>query len=269
MPAFEGLRLIRLYSVQHPMLAPEELVPIIKRVEPNAFSYDFPAALQLHDTVPKSAPYEGVDFYRECLSSALLLELPEWAKLVTLGRGRFIKRLKAPEFRDVRSLFRQARLLDEPPEMADIEWWDRLQASVRSDQDAEKMRRARQAEQLSLKYEVQFLEKAGITKRPIWMSIEDNTAGYDVLSYRAGGELGLLNRLIEVKSTIASPLRFFLTRNEWEQADQFADAFVFHIWNLQADPPVLFERSVEQVRPHVPVDNEKGKWKTAMIPVNL
>jgi len=78
----------------------------------------------------------------------------------------------------------------------------------------------------------------------------------------------LLNRLIEVKSTIASPLRF-LTRNEWDQADQFGDAFVFHIWNLQAEPPVLFERTVEQVRPHVPVDNEKGKWKTAMIPVNI
>lgn len=268
MPAFEGLRLVRLYSVQHPTAAPDDLVPIIKKVEANASSYDFPAALQLHDTVPKSAPYQGVEFYRECLSSALLLELPEWAKLVTLGRGRFIKRLKAPEFRDIRSLFRQARLLDEPPDMADIEWWDRLQASVRSDQDAEKMRRARQAEQLSLEYEIRLLQTAGITKQPIWMSIEDNTAGYDVLSYRAG-ELGLLNRLIEVKSTIASPLRFFLTRNEWDQADQFGDAFVFHIWNLQVEPPVLFERTVEQVRPHVPADNEKGQWKTVMIPVNI
>jgi len=250
------------------MIAPHDLVPIIKKVEPNAPSCDFPAALKLHDTVPKDAPHQGVEFYRDCLFGVLLIELPEWAKLVTLGRGRFIKRLNASEFRDVRSLFRQARLLDEPPEMSDIEWWDRLQANVRSDQDADKMRRARQAEQLSLNHEAEFLRKAGITKEPVWISIEDNTAGYDVLSYRAG-EFGLLNRLIEVKSTIASPLRFFLTRNEWDQADQFGEAFVFHIWNLQVEPPVLFERTVEQVRPHVPVDNEKGQWKTAMIPVNV
>jgi hypothetical protein len=229
---------------------------------------DFPAALELHEITPASTPCAGVGFYRVCLAAVLLHDLPEWAKLVTLGRGRFIKRLKAPEYRDVRSLFRQARLLDDPPELDDVQWWDELQQHVRTQQDAEKMQRARHAELLSLEHEKRRCATQGIGKSPVWMAIEDNTVGYDILSYTPA-EYGPLNRLIEVKSTIASPLRFYLTRNEWEKALEYGSAFIFHIWNLQAEPPALFERTVAEVAPHVPQDNAKGKWKTAQIPVGI
>jgi hypothetical protein len=266
MPAFEGLRMPRLYADRYPDRSIGALVDLIRKVEADAQSYDFSAALLLHDITPKSAPKHDVGFYRICLASVLLSELPEWAKLVTLGRGRFIKRLRAPEYRDVRSLFRQARLLDEPPSLDDIGWWDELQSHVRSQQDTERMARARHAELLSLKLETERCGTLGIATKPIWMAIEDNTAGYDILSYSMG-EFGPLNRLIEVKSAIASPLRFFLTRNEWEQALSFASSFIFHIWNLQVEPPALFERTVCQVAPHIPKDNAKGQWKTVQIPV--
>lgn len=268
MPAFEGLRILRLYLEQRPHDSPVALVTIIRKVEADAHSLDLEAALDLHERVAKDAPPQGVTFYRVCLASVLLIELPEWAKLVTLGRGRFIKRLKAAEFRDVRSLFRQARLLDEPPEDDDIAWWDELQSHVRSQQNVEAMKRARFAEQLTLDRERALLRKAGIERPPRWMSIEDNTVGYDVLSY-IRGEYGLLNKLIEVKSTIASPLRFYVSRNEWDQAQEFGDSFLFHVWDLQQDPPVLYERTVSQVRPHIPDDREKGKWKNVLIPVNI
>lgn len=268
MPAFEGLRILRVYAHQQPSKAVADLAAIIHRVEADAASYDLEAAIALHDIVARDAPYQGVGFYRRCLGGVLLAELPEWAKLVTLGRGRFIKRLKAAEFRDVRSLFRQARLLDEPPDDDDIAWWDGLQSHVRSQQSVEIMRRARIAEQLTLNHERELLRKAGIDRTPRWMAIEDNTVGYDVLSY-SEGEYGLLNKLIEVKSTIASPLRFYVSRNEWEQAQEFGDAFVFHVWDLKPDPPVLHERTVCQVLPHIPLDNEKGQWKNVLIPVNI
>lgn len=45
--------------------------------------------------------------------------------------------------------------------------------------------------------------------------------------------------MIEVKSTIASPLRFIVSRNEWEQADKFGPAYLFHVWDMQKNPPVL------------------------------
>jgi len=61
------------------------------------------------------------------------------------------------------------------------------------------------------------LRLIGIHKEPKWPGFDDNYAGYDVLSYDHG-EFGLQNRMIEVKSTNVSPLQFYLTRHEWNQA---------------------------------------------------
>lgn len=266
MPAFEGLRILRTHAQRRPEEQVCRLIEIVQKTDPNVASYDLDAAVVLHDLVPKDAPHVGIMFYRVCLATALLMELPEWAKLMTLGRGRFIKRLGGEEYRDVRSLFRQARLLDDPLSVDDIEWWDDIQAHVRHHHDAEKMRRARAAEQLSIEYERKLLAKFGLSVTPRWMAMEDNTVGYDILSYSLG-QFGPLSKLIEVKSTIASPLRFFLTRNEWEQAKKFGKTYVFHIWDMGKQPAVLYERTVEQIAPHVPQDNKKGQWKTAMIPV--
>lgn len=268
MPAFEGLRVLRAHFQRRPEEQLCRLVELVRNTDPNVASYDLDAAIVLHDLVPKYAPHTGVIFYRTCLGVVLLKELPEWTKLMTLGRGRFIKRLNSEEYRDVRSLFRQARLLDEPPSAGDVEWWDDIQAHVRLQSDGEKMRRARAAEQLSIEYERKRLTQLGLPLEPRWMAIEDNTVGYDVLSYNSG-PFGPLNKLIEVKSTIASPLRFFLTRNEWEQASKFGKAYVFHVWDIRKQPAVLYEKTVEQIAPHVPQDSEKGQWKTALIPVGV
>lgn len=268
MPAFEGLRILRIHVKRRPEELLGRLIEIVRSTEPYVASYDLDAAVFLHDLVPKDAPHTDAMFYRVCLGAVLLIELPEWAKLMTLGRGRFIKRLGSEEYRDVRSLFRQAGLLEEPPSADDVEWWDEIQAQVRLQHDAEKMRRAREAEQLSIKHERERLAKLGVLLEPRWMAVEDNTVGYDVLSYNPG-QFGPLNKLIEVKSTIASPLRFFLTRNEWEQAKKFGGAYVFHVWNLQREPAVLYEKTVEQIAPHVPQDSQKGQWKTALIPVGV
>ncbi len=268
MPAFEGLRVLRIFILRRPDEDINRLVEIIKLTELNAASYDFDASIVLHDIVPKDAAHTGVMFYRICVEAVLLVELPEWAKLMTLGRGRFIKRLSSEDYRDIRSLFRQAKLLEDPPSSEDVAWWDNIQAHVRLQNDAEKLRRARVAEQLSIQYESTRLAKLGLPLEPRWMAIEDNTVGYDVLSYNPG-QFGPLNKLIEVKSSIASPLRFFLTRNEWEQANKFGKAYVFHVWDLQREPAVLYEKTVEQIAPHVPQDNKKGQWKTAVIPVGV
>lgn len=268
MPAFEGLRVLRAHLLRRPEEGLGHLVEIIKNTEPNAVSYDLDASVVLHDLVPKNAPHTGVMFYRVCVEAVLLIELPEWAKLMTLGRGRFIKRLSSEDYRDIRSLFRQARLLEEPPALEDVEWWDHIQAHVRLQGDAEKLRRARIAEQLSIDYERERLAKLGLSLEPRWMAIEDNTVGYDVLSYNPG-QFGPLNKLIEVKSSIASPLRFFLTRNEWEQANKFGKSYVFHVWDLQKEPAVLYEKTVEQIAPHVPQDNKNGQWKTVLIPAGV
>lgn len=266
--AFEGLRIMRAVIATVPEVTIEACPAAVIAHSPQAKSYDLDAAKELHSLVPSDASHDDVLFYRECILAVLLLKMPAFAKLMTLGRGRFIKRIKGNEYRDIRSVFREAKLLQDPPSGGNISWWDIVQGRVRLNFDQERLVRARYAESLSLEYEQNELTKLGITRAPVWMAIEDNTAGYDVLSYRPAA-VDERNLLIEVKSTVASPLRFIITRNEWNNADQVGDAYLFHVWDMDKTPPILHVRTVEQIRPHIPADKEKGKWKTAEIPVGI
>jgi len=38
---------------------------------------------------------------------------------------------------------------------------------------------------------------------------------------------------------------------------------------MQKDTPILCEKKVSDIAPHVPQDNEKGKWKNAGILINI
>jgi hypothetical protein len=269
MPAFEGLRILRQYGSTRPGVGISELVRLVSAVEADANSLDFEAAVYLHEQVHKDAPYESVGFYRVCIATVILLDVPDWAKLVTLGRGIFIKRLRDEEYRDIRSLFREAKLLEEHPDLEDVKWWDALQTYVRLQRDLEFNERSRDAELRSLEFERAALELAGIEKPPVWMAIDDNTAGYDILSYWPG-EYGLRNKLIEVKSTVANPPAFILSRNEWEQAAKFGESFVFQIWVFPGDPePRLYEKTVREVEPHIPKDVGKGRWKSTSVPLKI
>jgi len=267
MSAFEGLRLLRKESLNNPNLDIKDIPGLLVLLYPIAATLDIEAALSLHTIVDNKVSYGGVEFYRECISAVITTSYPTWAKLITLGRKRFIQKLGSDEFRDIKSLFRQARLLDDPPTMLDIEWWDIVSGRLRLEGDRLKLQRARIAEELSLNYERQKLLQQGIHEEPKWMAIDDNTAGYDVLSYEKG-EFGLINKLIEVKSTIASPLRFYITRNEWAHALEVGDAYIFHIWNLQPDKPFLYIRKTSDIAPHIPQDNKKGKWTIVEVPVS-
>lgn len=264
--AFEGLRLLREIQATIPDTPIADCVEPLKTRSGLANALDIEASLHLDALIRADAPHDSILFYRECVMAVMVGKMPSWAKLMTLGRGRWIRGLKGEDYRDVRSVFRESRLLDEPPSGEDVRWWDILTAQVRLARSDEASIRSREAERLTLELETQELMALGIDAVPKWIAIDDNTVGYDVLSYRhLHGSLA--NLLIEVKSTIASPLRFIVSRNEWNVADQAGDAYVFHVWDMAKTPPALHIRTVEQIRPHIPQDNEKGKWKDAEIPI--
>lgn len=264
MSAFEALRILRKESVNSPEIDIKALAELLKKNQATAQFLDMEAGLELHNITEKDAPYNDVSFYRICIFSVITTYFPTWTKLITLGRTRFIKKINAEEFRDVRALFRQAKLLEVPPLQSDIQWWDDLSGKVRLESDRIKMKRARMAEELSLNYERERLRKEGYSLEPVWMALEDNTVGYDILSYEVG-EYGKINKLIEVKSTISLPLRFFITRNEWEKALQVGEAYIFHIWNLSTSKPVLHLKTVSEISFHIPKDNLDGKWSAVEI----
>lgn len=259
---FEGLRLYRIYAENHKGLPQAELLELVHQVEADANSLDMQAAMELHVHLDVACQLDGQPFYQSCIKAVVVSHQPIWAKTMRQGRVRFIDSLGS----DHRDVFAAAGLLNNPPDIAVVGWWDDVVGHARLAVDIEKMEQARRAEALTIEYEKDRLKVLGIAKTPEWTGLDDNFAGYDVLSHDlvAGAEV---NRMIEVKSTVNSPLRFYLSRNEWNTADKIGNAYIFHVWNMALEPPALFERTVEDIRPHIPSDNEKGKWSNAAIPV--
>lgn len=260
--SFAALQLIRTYQADHAELETAELVELIKGVEADAPSLDLEAASTLHETVHPDCPLDGQPFYQACIKEIVVTHQPIWAKSMRQGRIRFTDSLS----KDDRDVFAAAGLLESPPSEDVVTWWDDVVGHARLAIEIEKMEQARAAEKLTIDHEINRLQEIGIEREPVWKGLDDNYAGYDVLSYdlEDGKEV---RRMIEVKSTVASPLRFILSRPEWKKADEVGEAYLFHVWDMAANPPNLYERTVEQIRPHIPTDNEKGKWSNAAIPI--
>lgn len=262
LPCFEGLRLLRRYMGQHPAMDIAELLTLIHRVEADAHTLDMEASVHLSSLVEMDCPLDGYAFYQGCIKAVLLKYQPIWLKAMRSGRRRFVQTLD-PNDQDV---FAAAGLMDDPTPHHVVTWWDAVSGHARLMFDQQKMEQGRFAEILTIDYERSRLNALGIKKEPEWPGFDDNYAGYDVLSYDQG-ETGLQNRLIEVKSSSVSPLRFILTRNEWTKAEKSGNAYIFHVWDMNKEPPVLHVRTVADVAPHIPSDNGKGKWNNVAVPV--
>lgn len=261
MPAFEGLREIRRKLHDAPQADLANIVATIKLTEADAPSLDLEASCELHAIV-EVCELDGHGFYRHCIRAVVLSRFPIWVKTIKLGRQVFAAKLEV----DDHTIFENAGLLASPPSADVVEWWDTIGHEVKLETDLEKMAQARTAEKLSWDFEKQRLLSLGIETDPVWVGLDDNTAGFDVLSYEPGVPENT-NKLIEVKSTVASPLRFYVTRNEWNKAQKSKDAYFFHIWDMRKAPAVLYVRTVIEVEPHIPTDNENGKWSNAEIPI--
>lgn len=201
-------------------------------------------------------------FYRNCITAVVIRERPTRARNVRQGRQRFIDNLQPDE----RSVFETALVSGAGPLIDLVHWWNDLCGKIRAQIGLDCMVQARDAEMLTIKLELTRLNAAGVDKEPEWPGLDNNYAGYDVLSWRVTGNY-LQPLLIEVKSTTASPLRFKVTRNEWKTAVNAGDRYIFHIWDMTKSPEVLYTKTVAEVRVHIPVNQEKGQWDIAEIPL--
>lgn len=262
LPCFEGLRLLRRYMKRHVGIDTAELLGIINHVEADARTLDMEASVHLSTLVEMDCPLDGHAFYQCCIKAVLLKHQPIWAKAMRSGRRRFVQTLD----RNDQDVFAAAGLMEAPTPHHVVRWWDAVSGYARLMADQEKMEQGRFAEILTLGHERARLATIGIEKEPEWPGFDDNYAGYDVLSYDHG-ETGITNRLIEVKSTTVSPIRFILTRNEWEKAQKTGEAYIFHVWDMNKEPPILHVRTVKEVAPHIPLDNGKGRWNNVAVPV--
>lgn len=260
----ECLRVIRAYKIEQGISDIKEIVATIKNIEADAGTFDFDAAIQLNDYLATDCVLDGPHYYRECIDTVFRTLQPTWARAMTQGRERFAASLNE----DIAAVFSAAGIEENPVQLDFVSWWDQLAGAMRLDKDGSKMAQARQAEILTLEGEAKKLRDIGVPEQPKWVGLDDNFAGYDVLSYVLEDNK-TLPLMIEVKSTVQSPLRFILTRNEWETAIEVGERYVFHVWNMAKKPPNLHTLTVAEVAEHVPADGEKGKWLSVEIPLSI
>lgn len=87
------------------------------------------------------------------------------------------------------------------------------------------------------------------------ISLVDRSAGYDILSCRGQGKRPDSLRLIEVKATTSSALRFYWSRNERRVADERRSSYWIYAYteidiaNRKGKGPLMIQNPASKVRP--------------------
>lgn len=265
--AFEPLRDLRRFLSKNPEVSAEDARVTLLSVDASFSALDHEAALELHHLLDPGLVFDDFDAdLRAAIADVVIATRPEWAKRVFLGRLRFLSELGRVDG-EVRRCFNQAGLFAENPPEEIIYWWDELSHKMRGFLNFDNSMQGRMAELESLRVETSKLEELGIDAKPKWQSIDDNTLGYDILSYRPGGEYPT-NLLIEVKSSRQNPPVAIISRNECKKAEEARDRYIFHVWQIrEGKPSQLHVWSYDQIAAHIPTDNGGGEWKDVAIPL--
>lgn len=257
MSAFLGFLEIRSFLADQPSLTDTDAITSLRRVRAISTGLDFRGGLTLFRKLDPSFDWQlSQDRLRVFVFEWVKMTQPVWLRLIPYGREKLRRALDE----DQTQCFRHAGLFDEMPDADALEWWDRLADLKRGAGDVERMKRARQAERLSLEFEFGRLKCLGIPRAPKWVALEDNSLGYDILSYDLDAGL-IVTRLVEVKSRLSDEI--YITRNEWENASGAPRRSVIHVWDLPDER--LREYRVRDVAPHIPLDQGHGAWQDVRI----
>lgn len=198
---------------------------------------------------------DGCSALRRQLLDLIRFVPPSWSGLLQRGRNA----IKRYANLNVVQCFQDAGLLGDP-ELDVIRWWDMVSVPARSARDAKLLETGRRGEWLSLLY-----EEARVGKRPEWISVDNNDAGYDLLSRLARDTDEVL--VIEVKASEEpwEDASFYLSRNEWTVLSTHKHA-VIHLWSVSSIPVLHCQLAVSHVNHHIPRDGGSGQWQSVRIP---
>jgi hypothetical protein len=260
----QGGLALRQHLLAYPECAPEEAIRQLENGPIAQGRYDYQTAYEvasLHGWEPFEPFESSVSGLQQAISSLAKKAKPLWARMAILGREKVRRLLDA----DQEQCLRYADLLKTPLDNSGMKWWDDLARFFRSLQQERNEDIGRKAERLTVAYEYTRLLDFGISARPQWIALEDNTVGYDVMSFRQNGDRTFPIH-IEVKGTTAVPARFFLTRNEWDKARSIGDSYFVYVWNIK--DLKLWVISLEVLSQHVPIDSGNGRWETVVLVID-
>lgn len=257
MAAYSAFVVLRDYLARNPELETTTAIEIIRKSNTDDAGLDYVGGTTIHQFVQMDLPARDRRTALRLVACELVKAAkPWWLRLVPYGRDMVRSALDQDQIQ----CLREAGLFDPVPDSEVIAWWDEIAATVRGQVDTERMVRAREAERLSLEYERARLKSLGIYLEPKWISLEDNTLGYDIRSYDVNDER-IVSRLIEVKSTTSDSI--FVSRNEWLNASSADPHYCFHVWKLPERR--VTEYSVASMRPSIPIDQGSGTWQKVYI----
>ena len=206
-----------------------------------------------------SSTRDFIPLQRQLLWLYIKKERPTWLRYAQNGLNGVKQHITDD---DERQVFRQLGLMPNS-ENNDIEvskWWLRVSDLARTITQDKKTETGIEGEFLTIKYET---HRTGV--RPRHVAFESNRFGYDVLSQISGEDASPLN--IEVKSS-TMPRRgasINLTRFEFEKAIKNGTSYVFHLWDLSGNKPLLLVVPGSEVVKHTPKDMGEGEWEIVKI----
>ena len=257
--AYSAFVLLRKYLAKNPSSTPDDAVSVIRATDSDDAGLDYVGGQEIHLRLNDSLDLgPATNHIRTVIGELIRVSRPWWLSLIPYGR----EKVKSALTRDQVQCLREAGLFDTFPKPEAVAWWDEMAGLARSEADKDRMLQARSAERLSLEYERHRLKELGIELEPVWVSLEDNTLGYDIRSYHRETS-GVVSRLIEVKSTMGDSI--FVTRNEWANAVGARHRYFFHVWFMPDQRFVEYPSSA--VQPNIPVDRGAGRWQEVRVTV--
>ena len=198
---------------------------------------------------------------RQILSKYLKDEKPGFLLRITGGRDYFLNYIDEnfEQLLNDAGLYNEINLSKEGREIGN--WWDDLSEFVRNLEKDKKLDQGREGEEKTIRYEINKLKKLDIKKEPKWISYEDNSAGYDVLSWDEEQ-----NKIfIEVKATNNSNGLFYLSKGEWRFSVSEKDNYFIHVWIQDKKEPRIITYSELNSKNYKIEDSSNAEWEKIKI----
>jgi len=219
--------------------------------------FDFQGAAALHEIVPNSDD-SAPKVFRCAVEAVVKVTNPPWLELLCRGREALFAAVDV----DLQACFERAGAMDALPDSEVVEWLDRLTIYAYSSRNARLLANGRAAERYTYEFEAKRLATLADAPRPRWIALNDSAAGYDILSYTYSNGI-FSSKFIEVKSSQKWPTEIHISRNEWEAALKFGQAYVFCVWHIPSN--TMNEYLLSDIRPHIPDDNGNGHWESVRV----
>ena len=129
-----------------------------------------------------------------------------------------------------------------------------------------------EGEILTIKYEKDILDDLNIDQKLYkidHVAYHDNSAGYDVLSWRKNSNDEVYEIHIESKMSAREVSDFHLTRNEFDKSLSKQDTYCVYLWrkdNIYGDTP--FKYDAKWLERNTPIDQGTSFWSEVRITPN-